>query len=160
MSEVTPGDERDEEREALIDALVMSPVSDYIFGDMTPIERSADAILAAGFRRISPVTREAIAAVLVGIGIKPHDPAYYKLIDALSPLSVSPPAEEWEWGVLFPEIHTKASFIGSEDAARYFMGRPAEAVEKYATDTDKRILVRRVKAGPWVPVTPGEGKEQ
>ncbi|MCK2024590.1 ead/Ea22-like family protein [Microbacterium sp. kSW2-24] len=41
----------DDEREALIDVLVMTKLSDYAATDMSTIHQAVDAILAAGFRR-------------------------------------------------------------------------------------------------------------
>lgn len=37
-----------DEREALIDALVMTPMADHVGTDLTPITRTADALIAAG----------------------------------------------------------------------------------------------------------------
>ena len=45
-----------QEREALVDLLVMSPMSDHVGTSMAPIERTADALLAAGWTR--PVSDE------------------------------------------------------------------------------------------------------
>ena len=47
-SHVTP---TDDEREALIDVMVMTKISDYAATDMSTIHQAVDAILAAGFRR-------------------------------------------------------------------------------------------------------------
>ncbi len=40
-----------DEREALIDVLVMTPMADHIGTDIAPVERTADAVLAAGYSR-------------------------------------------------------------------------------------------------------------
>lgn len=48
----------DEEREALIDALVMTPLTDY-GATMKDVRRTADAILAAGFQQATHEPSEA-----------------------------------------------------------------------------------------------------
>ena len=55
------------------------------------------------------------------------------------------PVPVYEYGVLLPEIRTEPSFVGVEDSARYFMGCPANLLDKYARDDDKRVLVRAPK---------------
>ena len=47
----TPTTPTDDEREALIDVMVMTKLSDYAATDMSTIHQAVDAILAAGFRR-------------------------------------------------------------------------------------------------------------
>jgi hypothetical protein len=157
MSEVTPGD-----RDALRRIMDERAVADV---DLPPLDRDAalaDAIFAAGFRRVSPVTREAIAAVLVGIGIKPHDPAYYKLIDALSLLSVSPPAEvevtddmvERGARAMYWDAHPQKQWADLLDMFKSLYRSHVRAALVAA------LAPAEVDAGPWAPVTPGEGKEQ
>lgn len=52
LEPVGPSAEPDkDEREALIDALVMTPMADHVGTDLAPVQRTADALLAAGYRR-------------------------------------------------------------------------------------------------------------
>ena len=68
-----------------------------------------------------------------------------RLLDRLSALSGE---TEAEWGV-FLNFRSEPSFIGSEDSALYFMGRPSGSLDKYAVDTDEKQLARRRKSGEW-----------
>ena len=63
------------------------------------------------------------------------------LWSAMPHLFPAVPVPVYEYGVLFPEIRTEPSFVGVEGSARYFMGRPANLVDKYARDDDNRVLV-------------------
>lgn len=118
-----------------------------------------DAILAAGFRRVSPVTREALVKTVAAAQAEylredlPEEGLTESetIADAiLSEFSLPEPAEvEWNWmqddtgQVPFTE-----GFASYEDAALF--GPPGTAPAH---------LVRRTKAtpaGPWVPVEKGE----
>lgn len=48
----TPTEPDADERVALIDVLVMTPMADHIGTALAPVRRTADALLAAGYRRI------------------------------------------------------------------------------------------------------------
>ena len=74
-----------------------------------------------------------------------------RLADALedaTALSALSGETETEWGV-FLGFRSEPSFVGSEDSALYFMGRPSGSLDKYAVDTDEKQLARRRKAGEW-----------
>ena len=107
-------------------------------------DRALEAEVA---RRVADATTQTLkdAADRVSDQNKPGDVEWESGFQA-------PVEPEWEYGVMFPEIRREASFVGIEDSARYFMGRPANSLDKYARDDDKRVLVRRVPAGPWIPV--------
>ena len=58
--------------------------------------------------------------------------------------------ERWEWGVRFEEMpNDPPAFIGAEEGARYFMGRPNNSVLKYAKEDWVKRLVRRRPASEW-----------
>lgn len=125
-------------------------VPDWIVREMIPILESVPG-------GVSPVTREALAGVLERIRawqgmaapsatvdemekLKPIINDFSRLLESLS---VSPPAE----------VEYRAWFSA-----------PAEWREidkRHAREFQARgfPVEHRVKAGPWVPVTPGEGKE-
>lgn len=67
---------------------------------------------------------------------------------------------EWEYGVLFADYRTEPTFVGAEDSARYFIGRPNDALDKNALPDDRKVLVRRRKAGPWEAVPAAESNER
>ena len=58
--------------------------------------------------------------------------------------------DEWEWGVRFEHMpNDPPAFIGAEESARYFMGRPNNSVLKCAKDDWVKRLVRRHPASEW-----------
>lgn len=69
-----------QEREALIDALTMSPMSDHVGTSMASIERTADVLLAAGWSRpvsgggeVEAATEEVIERVAESLAAEIHE---------------------------------------------------------------------------------------
>ena len=124
----------------------------------TQLSDFVDAARPVVARRVAEVTKElqtkldSVECVLQRAFDHGNGLDVFQVEVLLSTLVAAPVEPGWEYGVMFPEIRKKASFVGIEDSARYFMGRPANSLDKYARDDDKRVLVRRVPAGPWIPV--------
>jgi hypothetical protein len=171
----------DDEREALWDV-----ADDFLdkanIEDLNPpslTELFADLVVAHGFRRPSPVTREALAKHLSRVacdwthndcGSDDHDQehtnwkAYLSEADALlSRFSLPEPAEaEWEYGVEYVNPDS------NETAVYFYPDRPSP-IRHYAdgehfldwdNERSKKTFptmkqVRRTSAGPWVPVEKG-----
>lgn len=100
--------------------------------------------------------RQAIATGLVSAGIRPHDPAYYKAIDAIeAELSrAAAPEPEWEYGTSHIHPEKPVTIVGT-------LGKAIEARAFYGHMNQKRghggpsRIFRRTKAvpaGPWLPV--------
>ncbi|WP_315637323.1 MULTISPECIES: hypothetical protein [Microbacterium] len=80
-----------------------------------------------------------------------------ELVDAVR-AGVVAEEPEWEYGVKF-DWKPEPSYVGSHDNCRYFMDQPNDSLEKHAHPEDTKTLLRRRKAGPWVPMKQ-EGADQ
>lgn len=113
---------------------------------------AARCLVAVGFPPPTPITQEGVQELIAETReaangqewVNHSDTLLSRLADALESLSVSPPAE----------VEYRAWFSA-----------PAEWREidkRHAREFQARgfPVEHRVKAGSWVPVTPGEGKEQ
>lgn len=165
MSEqVTPGDNTRDEF-VVGDAERMVLAAELVEGGLE-FDRSAVArLLRVGSVRVSPVTREALIAVIANrlswpsLHWKFGDPDMHRAVaDAIMPLlSVSPPAEV-EWGTA---RHDEAGNLFDEWG--YVSYEMAVFDIDNSISEDDLVLIQRTKgteAGPWLPVTPGEGKER
>lgn len=166
MSEVTPGDER-----SILDATIRS-VTDLWpepLDEVHDIPPLRNAILAAGFRRVSPVTREAVKQMLAENGFTPNGghphswrcehpdryPGACRCVDEMTDdimrlLSVSPPAEVTDEMV---ERGVEAMY---QDAHPDKPWADLSPTFKSLYRSHVRAALMAVLAS----VTPGEGKEQ
>lgn len=146
----------DKQDDALIQAISHADTEAFISIADTNI--LTDAILAAGYRRVSPLTREALAEIIwdtsrADEGTISATGANIIADAILSRLSVPEPAEvEWEYGY---NTGSTVTFVG--DRAQIEEWTLVRGMAVGVGDWGSRI-VRRRKTGPWVPVTPGGTK--